>query len=381
MAPRTKLTLVLVPALTLLAACSAKTSSVSMPDVPQTYQLESGDVSKLESVGCHVSSSAVNCDDPKPTGDDRLSQLQSYKQRVDQQAQAVKDVQAALDARIKSNKLGNRTLFARVWSSVLSARAADLTSRSSSKAADIADEQLYLQVLGYACDGSYVNKDVLEPVTVKILSRKKGAPNFKQDFGSQSSGLSGTIQFITDTGHIIWLGDDGTNQNIEHAVNTDGEFMIARHGVGSDIKLNCLKYRASGPATQITDRPVTKRILKCRSSSTAAHPATDDKPKAFIMDDTFEVQATDASKVTELGGQNLANSASDHDDLTEFLKKIKYFARVTSNGGLLKFEAYDSQTKQTVYEVTTSNSTPNIGWGLKDTDGNTTLIQCGDDIK
>ena len=368
-----------------VAGCSTK--STSTPDAPSTnatYRLESADVEALNKVGCRQAQTSIRCEDPEQpsVNDDKLAKLRQSRAHVDQQIEALRDVQRKIDARLKAGTIpANARVSANLLSANLISREAELLIKSVSKGGEITGEQLYQMVLGYQCVGSHRLNLAEMPISESILFANGSA--FSKDFAFNAAGDLNLTLKMNDKKEIGFGGVDQlvkTEKKVGFYARSDSEFT-ARAFTESKLVLGCSKIRGSQNTAGLTDQPAERRSLKCVSNSSVVDPASKAAAATTGYAVTFGVGASDQMKVLQL-----ARPDSDQKELLkEELKgsvyeTLVFEAQVTSHQGTLTFAITERATGKLLYEVKTSNSNPGITVGFSDKAGNEIRLACGNKV-
>ncbi len=346
----------------LIIACSGKGSNSpdhASPSSEKIFHIEQSDESKLQGVNCKISDSDATCEDiPVDYIDDALVRLKKARENFQKQKTAIDEVAKSISERLNASKFEiNSEVKARVLIATLITLSGKQVNKAAEKDVEISNEMLFQTVTGYKCNGSIKNNNSLTRVDESMIFsdtipfEKTIQPNPQTPF-SAALGMKAKSDFVD------WKfseSQDSKTSLYEHAVQINGEFGLKIIGA-SDLELQCLKTRASVQATQITDRPVQRRYLKCNVVSVIPHDKQSGMFKSANMNLSFNVSTDDDGVVTELAA--LAKDDPDDSDL----KDLKFALRVKSTKGNLTFSVYDQKIGNTVLELKTVNSTKTVSF-------------------
>ena len=344
-------------------ACSTKTSSntTSTSDKTSTFRLDPSDARLLRDVGCDVDGTTPKCEQIKIDASitDRMSALRSAQRQIEKRRRAIADVQASLN---KNHDVGATLLAAS-----LSGVDAELIVATVNKTLEINQEELFLTVMGYRCQGSGLSETIVK------------ATDFSQEIAQPENNLSkGILKFDSKQNSINWHVSEKMSPSTElgnYFVETDGEFSLVRN-TATPTQMNCFHQRASGVPSTLTDRPLERHTLICESYF--LHPGVTAGSKVSGYSVQFQAHTGGKKEVVFLEGQEIEHDAKNTNDPVNSMPvwSATYLSRVDSNDGVLKFIVYNQKTGESRLEIATSNSTLNLSYGFRDPSGDGVLVTC-----
>lgn len=365
---------------TTMIGCSSKNDSPS-PAPPavqeERFDVNSMDKDKLAKANCQIEQLAITCVAPQEDifTSDRLASLTFQKNKLDLQMQTLQEVQQSVDSQIKSGKLSEfKKNDALILSAYISANVVQLNSQISNKELEISNEKLYQTVYGTHCVGSYTIANVAQKIDEFAAAPGKTDQALSKTYESADS--FGFKAHLTSSARsrLLWETSSPLTQAIgsvaKSYVDTDGEFSL-KISDATTTNLDCFLIRADGGRFRITERPLAKRSITCKTKIVGTIIFSD-------YDLSFQVTNIDKNNIIELGW---AKDGHMSDEEKKTFANLKYGARLVSDNGYLKFQTYEVVTQKAVVDLTLVNSAPNISFGFDDQTGNKVTVKCTDQDK
>lgn len=367
---------------------SPKSANFKKIDTQETYKLREADRAKLASVGCRLEKASLVCDPIEPKliqNQDSLESMLTTRAQMERRKQVLDQVHDSIERDVRSNKMGTfGRLDAQYIQTSIAVQTSVLVGRAATQDTEILKERGYHEVLGYRCEGLYLSMGQPQKIQETILFSK--TKDFSKEMKPQgASDFRGLLRLEAGGGLLSWGhvdvigGGPGLPAKLQRSVSVKGGEFVFSQEDSSGVNLACTKMRNSGTSSQVSDRPVARRQLKCTSNSKLTDGQTGPQGLETGLNAELTVNSTDESKVIELGRNEYLGMG---DDLFagQPLAKLRYSFRLTSDKGLLIFEGYDRQSQQVLSRVTTSNSTQEIRLSVEDVDGNYVRILCGEEF-